>query len=186
VNLPGRIASGQGRTVQKKGKSRKIVKKIQAGGIKDINVITDILIRLYVRRCSGRLRRNDHLSKNSRKELHMATWRKTRKSRWNTIRRSNKNTRVWSPEEVAFLRKYYRNHQTTWVARQLGRTVYSVRYKASDLSIRKANPSMWKNPPKHQFVFGNKPFQMNRRPVRRTKRTTRWARTRRNNRRTRW
>ncbi|MDZ4724091.1 MAG: hypothetical protein SGI97_09350 [candidate division Zixibacteria bacterium] len=43
------------------------------------------------------------------------------------------------------MRKNYRNQSTSWVARQLGRTVYSVRYKASDLSIKKANPSVWKS-----------------------------------------
>jgi hypothetical protein len=42
------------------------------------------------------------------------------------------------------MRKYYRNNETSWVARQLGRTVYSVRYKACDLNIRKARPSVWK------------------------------------------
>ena len=50
----------------------------------------------------------------------------------------------WSKQELAFLRKYYRNNETSWVARQLGRSVYSVRYKASDLSIKKASPSIWK------------------------------------------
>ncbi|MDX9857776.1 MAG: hypothetical protein RBT76_08310 [candidate division Zixibacteria bacterium] len=50
----------------------------------------------------------------------------------------------WSREEIAFIRKYYRNNETSWVARQLGRSVYSVRYKACDLNIKKANPSVWK------------------------------------------
>ena len=50
----------------------------------------------------------------------------------------------WSKQELAFLRKYYRNNETSWVARQLGRSVYSVRYKASDLNIKKAAPSVWK------------------------------------------
>lgn len=50
----------------------------------------------------------------------------------------------WSKQELSFLRKYYRNNETSWVARQLGRSVYSVRYKASDLSIKKASPSVWK------------------------------------------
>ena len=59
-------------------------------------------------------------------------------------RRAAKGGSQWSREEIAFMRKFYRNHETTWVARQLGRTVYSIRYKASDLSIRKANPSVWK------------------------------------------
>ena len=57
---------------------------------------------------------------------------------------SRRAVRQWTREEVAFMRKYYRKYETSWVARQLGRSVYSVRYKAVDLSIRKANPSVWK------------------------------------------
>ncbi|HWR84260.1 MAG TPA: hypothetical protein VN285_13250 [Candidatus Deferrimicrobium sp.] len=57
---------------------------------------------------------------------------------------SRKNTRQWSKDEISFMRKYYRSYETAWIARQLGRTVYSVRYKAVDLNIRKANPSVWK------------------------------------------
>ncbi len=73
--------------------------------------------------------------------------RKTRTARRATPRRSvsqRKVARPWSREEVAFLRKYYRKFETSWIARQLGRTVYSVRYKASDLNVKKANPSVWK------------------------------------------
>jgi hypothetical protein len=118
----------------------------------------------------------------------MATRRKVRKTRPNYRRpRMSKIARVWTREEVAFLRKYYRNHDTSWCARQLGRTVYSVRYKASNLSIRKANPSMWQTPPKQKFVFGTaKKRPTTRKSVRRTKKPVRWARTRRNNRRTKW
>ena len=112
----------------------------------------------------------------------MATWRKNKRTRWT---RTRKNARVWTRQEIAFLRRYYRFHDTPWVARQLGRTVYSVRYKASDLSIRKANPSQWKNPPKGKVSFGySKPMPHSRRNHGR--RPVRWARTRRNNRRTRW
>ena len=60
-------------------------------------------------------------------------------------RRASNGGRPWSSQELTFLRKFYRTQSTSWVARQLGRTVYSVRYKASDLSIKKANPSVWKN-----------------------------------------
>lgn len=118
----------------------------------------------------------------------MATRRKVRKTRPNyrRTRRMNKVARVWTRDEIAFLRKYYRNHDTSWCARQLGRTVYSVRYKASDLHIRKANPSMWKTPPKQHFNFGTTKSTTRRPSVRRVKKTTRWSRTRRNNRRTRW
>lgn len=69
--------------------------------------------------------------------------RKTRTSR-KPVRRTRKACRPWSREEVSFMRKWYRRYETAWVARQLGRSVYSVRYKAVDLSIRKANPSVWK------------------------------------------
>ncbi|MBU0984024.1 MAG: hypothetical protein KKA42_09150 [candidate division Zixibacteria bacterium] len=68
---------------------------------------------------------------------------KPRSTTRSTTRRNAAGT-PWSREELSFLRKYYRNNETAWVARQLGRTVYSVRYKASDLSIKKANPSVWR------------------------------------------
>lgn len=61
-----------------------------------------------------------------------------------TTRRAANGGSQWSREEIAFMRKYYRNNETSWVAKQLGRTVYSVRYKACDLNIRKARPSVWR------------------------------------------
>ncbi len=61
-----------------------------------------------------------------------------------TTRFNNSPNRPWNTKEVSFLRKFYRNNETTWVARQLGRTVYSVRYKASSLNICKANPTVWR------------------------------------------
>lgn len=74
--------------------------------------------------------------------------RKTRtpRRRATTTRRSAspKVSRVWTKQEMAFMRTYYRKYETAWVARQLGRTVYSVRYKAVDLKLKKANPSVWK------------------------------------------
>ena len=68
--------------------------------------------------------------------------RPTRRSTRRPARR--KATRPWSPSECAFMRKYYRNHETKWVARQMRRSVYSVRYKAVDLNIKKSKPSVWK------------------------------------------
>lgn len=62
-----------------------------------------------------------------------------RRSRW-----ASNGGNVWSRQEISFMRKYYRKYPTAWIARQLGRTVYSVRYKASDLSIKKARPSVWR------------------------------------------
>lgn len=70
--------------------------------------------------------------------------RKTRKPVRKATRRAHKVSRPWTQEEIAFMRKYYRRFETAWCARQLRRTVYSVRYKAVDLNIKKANPSVWK------------------------------------------
>lgn len=58
--------------------------------------------------------------------------------------RATNGGNVWSREEIAFMRKYYKQYPTSWVARQLGRTAYAVRYKASDLCIKKARPSVWR------------------------------------------
>jgi len=66
---------------------------------------------------------------------------------WNrrpVTRRASNGGNTWSREEIAFMRKYYKQYPTSWVARQLGRTAYAVRYKASDLSIKKARPSIWR------------------------------------------
>lgn len=77
----------------------------------------------------------------------MAT-RKTRKTRRATTprtrRTARRNVRPWTREEIAFMRKYYRKYETAWIARQLGRSVYSVRYKAVDLNLKKAKPSVWR------------------------------------------
>jgi len=77
------------------------------------------------------------------KPTNRANWRKTN-SRTQRTRSFTKGGRPWSAQEISFLRKYYRCNETKWVARQLGRTAYSVRYKASSLSIKKYNPSQWK------------------------------------------
>lgn len=58
--------------------------------------------------------------------------------------RRKKLSRSWTGQEISFLRRFYRVNETKWVARQLGRSVYSVRYKASALRIRKANPTVWR------------------------------------------
>ena len=77
----------------------------------------------------------------SHKELSMPIRKKRPTAKRSTGRKA---TRPWSRGECAFMRKYYRNHETKWVARQMGRTVYAVRYKAVDLSIKKSKPSVWK------------------------------------------
>jgi len=102
----------------------------------------------------------------------MAT-RKTRTGRTSVPRRrasQRKVARPWTREEIAFMRKYYRKFETTWVARQLGRTVYSVRYKAVDLSIKKANPSVWKGNKGTKNAF--RPTTPKRATSRKTSRTT--------------
>jgi hypothetical protein len=87
-----------------------------------------------------------------------------------TTRSYKQGGRPWSREEIAFMRKYYRFNETSWCARQLNRTVYSVRYKASSLSIKKTNPSTWR---------GNKGMTTARPTTSRYNRTpkTRYART---------
>lgn len=129
----------------------------------------------------------------SHKELKMAI----RKNRMST-RRANTRTatprtnrvkggRPWSRQDIAFLRKNYRNNATTWVARQLGRTAYSVRYKASSLSIKKAKPSVWRantrtnRPTQHRF--NNSPKM---RWAKTTRRTPRKANSRKQGRSSRW
>jgi hypothetical protein len=69
----------------------------------------------------------------------------SRRTLTRTTRRGANGGRPWNRTEIAFLRKNYRNNPTKWCARQLGRTEYAVRYKASDLSIKKANPSIWRS-----------------------------------------
>lgn len=71
---------------------------------------------------------------------------KSRVRKATTTRRasSRKSSTPWTRSEMAFMRKFYRNYETAWVARQVGRTVYSVRYKAVDLGIKKASPSVWR------------------------------------------
>ncbi len=71
-----------------------------------------------------------------------STRRSTRKAA--PRRTVRKVARPWTREEMSFMRKYYRRYETAWCARQLGRTVYSVRYKAVDLSLKKASPSVWR------------------------------------------
>jgi len=68
----------------------------------------------------------------------------TRRPATRKVRRASNGGNTWSRDEVAFMRKYYRVNETAWVARKLGRTVYSVRYKASDLNIKKSRPSIWR------------------------------------------
>ncbi|UCG60345.1 MAG: hypothetical protein JSV52_08390 [Candidatus Zixiibacteriota bacterium] len=106
--------------------------------------------------------------------------RKTRTSR-KAVRRSRKACRPWSREEIAFMRKWYRRYETAWVARQLGRSVYSVRYKAVDLNIRKAKPSIWKGQkgPVNAFrkTSWRKPTSRKTASRRRTSRSRSWRAT---------
>jgi len=113
----------------------------------------------------------------ARKSRRRVTRVASRRSTPRRTRRASHGGNVWSREEIAFLRKYYRQFPTSWVARQLGRTAYAVRYKASDLSIKKARPSVWR-----ANTGSNQP-KWNRRPSWRHKtarpswpRRTRWSR----------
>jgi hypothetical protein len=103
----------------------------------------------------------------------------TRRPATRRPRRASNGGNVWSRQEIAFMRKYYRKYPTAWVARQLGRTVYSVRYKASDLSIKKARPSIWREngtPSRRKTTRKATPRKRTtRRPTRRTRRPARRA-----------
>ena len=68
----------------------------------------------------------------------------TRRPAIRRTRSASNGGNVWTRQEISFMRKHYRKFPTEWIASQLGRTVYSVRYKASDLSIKKARPSVWR------------------------------------------
>ena len=81
------------------------------------------------------------------KEYTMAMRRTRTTTRRPATRRARtirKVSRPWAKQEMAFMRKFYSKYETAWVARQLGRTVYSIRYKAVDLGIRKASPTVWR------------------------------------------
>ena len=70
-------------------------------------------------------------TRRTRRSVRRASVRRPMTRRSTTTHRASKAKAgsPWTREELAFLRKYYRNNETAWVARQLGRTVYSVRYK---------------------------------------------------------
>ena len=99
------------------------------------------------------------------------------KARKTTPRRASNGGNQWTRQEVAFLRKYYRKHETSWCARQLGRTVYSVRYKASDLSIKKASPSVWKGQKAGNVKPAVAKTSRTRKTTTRKTTKTRWAST---------
>ena len=102
----------------------------------------------------------------------------TRRPVTRRTRRASNGGNVWSRQEIAFMRKYYKKYPTSWIARQLGRTVYSVRYKASDLSIKKARPSVWRenaSPAKRKTTRKATPRKRVVRTTRRRRPTTRRA-----------
>jgi hypothetical protein len=80
----------------------------------------------------------------ARKTKHRARRAVTRRPATRHTRRASNGGNVWTRQDISFMRKYYKKYPTAWCARQLGRTVYSVRYKASDLCIKKARPSVWR------------------------------------------
>lgn len=79
-----------------------------------------------------------------RKPKHRARRAVTRRSVTRRTRRASNGGNVWTRQDISFMRKHYKKFPTAWIARQLGRTVYSVRYKACDLCIKKARPSVWR------------------------------------------
>lgn len=101
-------------------------------------------------------------TRTTRKPARKAAPRRT------TRRSASKVNRPWTREEVAFMRKYYRKFETAWCARQLGRSVYSVRYKAVDLNIKKANPSVWRGNKGPSNAFKSFGTTTTRKPARRT------------------
>lgn len=111
--------------------------------------------------------------------------RKTRTSRKSTRRPSrraaHKVNRQWTRQEISFMRKYYRKFETAWCARQLRRSVYSIRYKAVDLSLKKANPSVWKGNkgPSNAFKSFGSPVrkQVRKTATRKNTRTRTWKAT---------
>ena len=115
----------------------------------------------------------------SHKELGMAMRRtsyRTRRANWPHRTPSRRFARPWVREEIAFMRKFYRNYETAWIARQLGRTVYSIRYKAVDLNIHKASPTVWRGNIGSPKAF-NRPSP-SRSPKTRSRRTPRTWKTR--------
>lgn len=106
------------------------------------------------------------------------TYRKTRRASSPRRKFARRAVRQWAREEIAFMRKYYRKFETTWIARQLGRTVYSVRYKAVDLNIKKANPSIWRGNKGAAHAFRPTTRRTSRKPVSRKATTRRSTRTR--------
>lgn len=117
----------------------------------------------------------------------MAT-RKTNTARRAVSRRRTsprKVTKQWSSQEIQFMRKYYRQYETSWIARQLGRTVYSVRYKACTLNIKKANPNVWKGNKGTKNAWnsfspkGSRPTTSRTTRSRRTTKTGQWKATQR-------
>lgn len=103
----------------------------------------------------------------------------TRKAAPRRTTRTRKVARPWTREEMAFMRKWYRRYETAWVARQLGRTVYSVRYKAVDLNLKKANPSVWRGNKGPSNAFKSSWGKSTRKTARRatTRRSTSRTRT---------
>lgn len=113
--------------------------------------------------------------------------RSTRRSTASPITRRHTSRRVarpWTNEENSFMRKFYSRFETAWVARQMGRTVYSVRYKAVDLGIKKASPSIWRGNHGTANAFkacckGNwrKPVARKTKATKRNSRTRTWRAT---------
>ncbi len=97
----------------------------------------------------------------------------TRRPVTRRTRRASNGGNVWTRQDISFMRKHYKKFPTAWIARQLGRTVYSVRYKACDLSIKKARPSVWRD----NAPSSKRKTTRRAKPRRRVSHTTRSRRT---------
>lgn len=94
-------------------------------------------------------------------------------------RRSARTTinRAWTKEEISFMKKFYTKFETAWCARQLGRSTNSILHKAFELSLKKANPSVWKGNRGPANAFKSSCVKKTRSSSRRSKTTTKSKRT---------
>lgn len=51
---------------------------------------------------------------------------------------------AWSAKEIRFMRYYYPQYETRWIAEQIGRTTLAVVRKAGAIGVAKAPKYLWK------------------------------------------
>ena len=59
----------------------------------------------------------------------------------------------WAPIEVSFLRRFYRRHDTGWVAKQLKRTRYGVLHKAKRINLTKVADGSYKGHKGDRYAY---------------------------------